>query len=273
MKWPIGFNADISKEKDVLASCPSETPTILPRKSVVQVHFPARNMTLSYYNDKFDLHRGDLVFVDGKLEGLRGRVVDVIYNFKIKLSDYKRVIAVADTKVSGEFFLAGSHFVTFDASTLPFSKVLTWFRAPEKEEDEYATGYDDKMFHLEHLDEMGVSSAVAERGHDYYMSNKVVYISVDENCMGKAIVEGSEPYIVEFDYENGLVSDLTCTCFCNYPCKHQFAAMLQLKETLDLIMKHYKEQYEKSQYFAAISKPVFMNYAIDSKEVGSIVLN
>ena len=180
---------------------------------------------------------------------------------------------MADTKVSGEFHLAGSHFVTFDASTLPFYKVLTWFRAPEKEDDEYVSGYDDKMFELEHLQKMGVSSAVAERGHDYYMSNKVVYISVDENCRGQAIIEGSEPYIVEFDYENGLVSDLTCTCFCNYPCKHQFAAMLQLKETLDLIMKHYKEQYEKNQYFAAISKPVFMNYAIDSKEVGSIVLN
>ena len=273
MKYKIGFSAESQKGEGIIQNHSAVIHMSEPRKSVVRVHFPTRNMTLAYYNDRFDLQRWDLVFVEGKLEGLRGRVVDVSYNFKIKLSDYKRVIAVADTKVSGEFHLAGSHFVTFDASTLPFSKVLTWFRAPEKEEDEYATGYDDKMFHLEHLDEMGVSSAVAERGHDYYISNKVVYISVDENCMGQAIVEGSEPYIVEFDYENGLVSDLTCTCFCNYPCKHQFAAMLQLKETLDLIMKHYKEQYEKNQYFAAISKPVFMNYAIDSKEVGSIVLN
>ena len=59
-----------------------------PVKSVVRVHFPARNMTLSYYNDLFDLKVGDIVFVEGKLEGLRGRVVDVTYNFKIKLSDY-----------------------------------------------------------------------------------------------------------------------------------------------------------------------------------------
>ena len=273
MKYKIGFSAESQKGEGIIQNHSAVIHMSEPRKSVVRVHFPTRNMTLAYYNDQFDLQRGDLVFVDGKLEGLRGRVVDVSYNFKIKLSDYKRVIAVADTKVSGEFHLAGSHFVSFDASTLPFYKVLTWFRAPEKEDDEYVSGYDDKMFELEHLQKMGVSSAVAERGHDYYMSNKVVYISVDENCMGKAIVEGSEPYIVEFDYENGLVSDLTCTCFCNYPCKHQFAAMLQLKETLDLIMKHYKEQYEKNEYFAAISKPVFMNYAIDSKEVGSFTLS
>ena len=39
------------------------------------------------YNDLFDLHPGDLVYVDGKLEGHRGRVTDVNYNFKIKVSD------------------------------------------------------------------------------------------------------------------------------------------------------------------------------------------
>ena len=183
------------------------------------------------------------------------------------------MIAVADTKVAGTFHVAGSHFVCFDENTLPFEKVLTWFRAPEKDDDEYVSGYDDKMFSLDHLQEMGVSEAVAERGANYYRDNKVVYISVDQYCTGRAIVEGSEPYLIEFDYENGLVSDLTCTCFCNYPCKHQFAAMLQLRETLDLIMKHYKEQYEESEYFAAISKPIFMTFAVDSKEVGSFTLN
>ena len=78
-------------------------------------------MTLSYYNDLFDLKVGDIVFVEGKLEGLCGRVVDVTYNFKIKLSDYKRVISVADTEVRGEFFFAGSHFITFDPTVLPYA--------------------------------------------------------------------------------------------------------------------------------------------------------
>ena len=273
MKFKIGFSADVQKDETIVETCPAEEYTIAPRKSVVRVHFPARNMTLSYYNDKFDLHRGDLVFVEGKLEGLRGRVVEVTYNFKIKLSEYKRVIAVADTKVSGTFHMAGSHFVTFDEDALPFEKVVTWFCAPERDEEEYETGYDDKTFDLDHLHEMGVSDSIVERGADYYRNNKVVYISVSSGCIGRAIVEGSEPYIVEFDYENGLVSDLTCSCFCSYPCKHQFAAMLQLKETLNHILKHYKSQHEVSEYFAAISKPVFMNYAVDSKETGSFTLN
>lgn len=269
MKWPIGFHADLYQEKNAVESWPTERKTITPRKSIVQVHFPVRNMTLSYYNDQFDLHRGDLVFVDGKLEGLRGRVVDVTYNFKIRLSDYKRVVAVADTKVSGQFFLTGSHFVTFDEDAIPFEKVVTWFISPLKEEEEYAAGYDENSFELEHLEDMEVSERIAERGVNYYRDNRVAYISVDEHGSGHAIVEGSEPYVVEFDYRHGSVSRLTCSCFCSYPCKHEFAAMLQLKETLACIMKHYKEQYEDREYFAAISKPVFMTHAVDGRETGS----
>ena len=272
MKQPIGFHADFHNEKGHIASCSEGNSTIVPRKSLVQVHFPVRNMTLAYYNDRFDLRRGDLVFVDGKLEGLRGRVVDITYNFKIKLSDYKRVIAVADTSVSGEFFLAGSHFISFDEDAIPFEKVITWFRAPLNPEDEVVTGYDDDSFDLNHLEDMGVSNAVAERGFNYYRDNKVVYISVSGDGIGSAIVEGGEPYIVEFEYNHGSISNLTCSCFCSYPCKHQFAAMLQLKETLERIMKHYKERYGESEYFAAISKPIFMTYAVDGKETGSFKL-
>ena len=57
-----------------------------PVKSVVQVYFPAKGTKLAYFNDLFDLHIGDIVYVEGKLEGLRGQVMDVAHNFKIKVS-------------------------------------------------------------------------------------------------------------------------------------------------------------------------------------------
>ena len=47
--------------------------------------------------------------------------------------------------------------------------------------------------------------------------------------------------------------------------------MLQLRETLGLIEEHYEEEYERTGYFAAISKPILFAYAIDAKETGSIV--
>ena len=103
-----------------------EQQIIVPRKSIVQVRFPGKGMALSYYNDQFDLKLGDLVYVDGKLEGQLGRVVEINYNFKIKLSDYKRVIGVANTDVIGEFRLAGSHFITVDGGALTYEQAATW---------------------------------------------------------------------------------------------------------------------------------------------------
>lgn len=267
MKFPIGFHAE---QENTPAKQPEEAPAVstAPRKSVVQVHFPARNMSLAYYNDRFDLRPGDLVFVDGKLAGLRGRVTDVSYTFKIKLSDYQRVIAVADTNLSGEFFLAGSHFVTFDETALPFEKVLGWFRPPADPEEEYVSGYDGKSFPLAHPEKMGISPTVADRGADYYRENKVVYLSIDAEGRGRAIVEGRTAYTPEFGFRDGTVTDLTCSCFCGYPCKHGFAAMLQLRETLEFVLRHYAAQFEETGYLAAVSRDVFLRIAA-TRETGS----
>ena len=271
MAFKIGFAAEHPENKPVEATYTAPQQTAVPRRSVVQVHFTGRNMTLAYYNDQFDLHCGDMVYVDGKLEGQRGRVTEVNYNFKIRIADYKRVIAVVDTTVHGRFFAAGSHFVTFDRAALPAGKIVTWFKAPAKEEDEFASGSDDTFFCLDELRRMNVSEAIAGRGHEYYMENRVRYLSID-GTRGYAIVEGSEAYEVEFVYRSGEISNLVCSCFCSYHCKHEFAAMLQLRETLELIEKHCGGEYERTGYFAAVNKGTLFAFAIDSKETGSFTL-
>lgn len=266
-----GFGADTREKKEMIPTYEVDRQAIVPRKSVVQVRFPGKGMALSYYNDQFDLKLGDLVYVDGKLEGQLGRVVEITYNFKIKISEYKKVIAVCDTNVSGQFFMAGSHFVTFDPTVLPATKVTMWFKAPAKEDDEYASGSDDTSFRLDDLKGMNINSTIAERGHNYYMENRVRYICLN-GTHGYAIVEGTESYTVEFEYRNGEISNLICDCYCSYTCKHEFAAMLQLRETLDLIEKHYSDEYERTGYFAAINKGTLFAFAIDGKEVGSFMI-
>ena len=211
MAFKIGFAAVTTEKKPVAATYTVPQQAAAPRKSVVQIYFADRHMTLAYYNDQFALHRCDMVYVDGKLEGMLGRVTEVNYNFKIKVSDYKRVIAVVDTTVHGQFFMAGSHFVTFDRDALPSSKAVTWFKAPAKEDDEFVSGSDDATFRLDGLKGMNVTAAIAERGYEYYMENKVRYISID-GTQGYAIVEGSEAYEVEFEYRNGEISQLICSC-------------------------------------------------------------
>ena len=267
----IGFTADRQEKEIREATYATPIKSAEPRKSVVQVKFPGRGTALAYYNDLFDLHVGDWVYVDGKLEGQRGRVIEINYNFKIKITDYKRVIAVVTTDISGQFFMAGSHFVAFDPMALPVSKVATWFMAPAKEDDEYISGSDDASFQLDDLIHLNVSSAIAERGHGYYLENRVKYLCVDGNH-GYAIVEGTDAYEVEFEYEDGEVRNLTCSCFCGYICKHEFAVMLQLRETLEWIEKYYVEEYMRSGYFAAVHKGTLFAFAIDGKETGSFVL-
>ncbi len=245
--------------------------TIVPRQSVVRVHFLDDGRSFSYYNDQFDLHVGDFVYVEGKLEGVRGRVTEVNYNFKIKLSDYKRVIAVVDTTVHGRFCMAGSHVVTFDRAALPKQQAVTWFKAPAKDDEEFVSGSDDTAFRLDDLKGMNLADVIAERGREYYEDDQVRYLCLD-GTKGYAVVEGSDSYEVEFDYENGEIRHLTCSCFCCYNCKHVFAAMLQLRETLERIEKHYADEYAKTGYFAAILKGILFNFAIDGKENGTFVL-
>lgn len=281
MTYKIGFLAEHKKSKaaDAFGSKPAPAA---PRRSLVSVYFPQRNLDLAYYNDKFDLHVGDTVYVDGKLEGMRGRVTAVNYCFKIKLSDYKRVIALVDTEVHGELFSADSHFVTLDPCALAREKVRLWYMSPEAPEDEYVSGSGEgERFSLAGLDGTNVSDimkktdlspAAAERGHNYYAENRVRYFCVDHG-RGYAIVEGSRPYEVEFEYgSDGSVGALTCSCYCTGGCKHEFAAMLQLSETLNCLSDIFPDAIGLPEYFAAIVKTDLFSFAVDGKRNGSFIL-
>ena len=66
MKFPIGFAFNDESKKVEME--PLVQQATVPVKSLVQVYFPERKQTLTYFNDQFDLKRGDFVFVDGKLK-------------------------------------------------------------------------------------------------------------------------------------------------------------------------------------------------------------
>lgn len=273
MTFKIGFTASEEKAEELaaLASVPAAPEERPPRRSVVRVHFPQRNMTLAYYNDRFDLRYGDIVYVDGKLEGKLGRVEEINYNFRIDLADYKRVIAVVDTTVSGQFYLAGSHFLTFDRSALPREKVVSWFKAPPKPDVEYVSGSDESSFSLDNLNGMRIDPAAAGRGCSYYAENRVRYLCLD-GTKGYALVEGTKPYDVEFVYSDGMIYALTCSCYCVGNCKHEVAAMLQLREMLDRIEENYAGEYAVAGYFAAVAKDVLLSLAVNDKTTGSLTL-
>ncbi len=238
--------------------------------SLVQVYFPGRHLKLSYYNDAFNLSCGDIVYVEGKMEGLRGRVVSVNYNFKIKLSDYKRVTSVAETDIAGEFYMAGSHFLTFDSISLPAEKVKTWFKAPE-EPEEFAIGRDDSGFLLDEILGQPISEEALEEARVLFLQNQVVYLTLDQG-KGYAIVQDGDVYEVEFDYRDGRISYLVCSCFCGEICEHQVSVLFQLQELLRMIDREYGVLYEATGYFGAVAKNEFFSFVLDGKKSGKFSL-
>ena len=169
------------------AELPAVRKAVAP--SVVRVYFPARGFACTYFNDKFDLQCGDIVYVDGKLEGLRGFVTEVSYNFKIKLSEYKRVMAQASTEVKGKFYMAGEQLITFSPETLPYKKAATWFLPPADPNETYVRGRKaGETFRLEKLTEQ-MDALVVNCGREICMEDKVLYLEL-AGTRGRAVVEG-----------------------------------------------------------------------------------
>lgn len=241
------------------------------RKSIVSVEFDNREYPLTYLNDSFDLQVGDTVYVEGALEGKRGTVLYINYSYKVKVGEYKKIIGVADTKVTGQFYYLNSHFVTFDPKALPKNKVITWFKAPDIEPVEYEYGYDEEEVLLVDFGKKNVRDVILERGGEYYKNNKVKYISV-KGTKGYAIVEGNEAYEVEFCYKDGKISRLVCNCPCAFTCKHEVAAMYQLRECLDGIKEMYEKEYAETDYFAAVYAPMFAYMAMRADRKGGFRL-
>lgn len=220
------------------------------KKSLVSVYFPERCATYSYYNDAFDLKKDDLVFVEGRLEGIRGIVVKVSYTFKIKLSDYKRVIAKCDTDIKGKFFIDSNYLITTDRNSIPFSKIKNWFYPPEAEECEYVSGCDEDNFNIFNLSNADFMINVRFSGEEYFDLGKVKYIEI-LNGHGRAIVHGTKYYTVEFNYNDGKITGLVCDCFCNFNCKHEYAVMITLQKLLNSF-KDKNWAIDANDYFAAI---------------------
>lgn len=239
--------------------------------SVVRVRFPSCSRELDYFNDKFDLQPGDAVFVDGKLAGQRGRVTAVSTHFRIRPDDYKRVIGLADTCVSGEFLNAGSYLVTFDLCALPYSRFRSWVLPPLDGGTEYFVCFGADSMDLNAPAAWPFAFDVMSRGTDYYRSGRVQYLSLD-GARGRAIVDGTRPYEVRFEYDGGRITDLTCSCPCGYHCKHEAAVLLQLREILEVIEKRYPDARACSGGFSAVRAPLLVSLAVEGNDRAILTL-
>ena len=225
----MGFGRDDTKETPDMV-IPQVNEILEPVKSLVRVRFETFDRELTYFNDLFNLKEGDRVFVSGKLAGKVGYITSVTTKFRIRLSDYERVIAVAQTPVHGSYVPVMDKMLSYDSIALSPDEFRTWFFHPEEpvdgpEEIIYGDGYviplDDP-----HKAE-GATPPVFDRALEYCRTGKIGYVSVRDG-VGRAYVAGSEWYELEFTIRNNAIQEAYCSCPYAGLCKHLLAVAIML---------------------------------------------
>ena len=70
---------------------------------------------------------------------------------------------------------------------------------------------------------------IKSRGKDYYDKGNIVSVVRDGNRFISKI-DGRERYVVEIDFDSeDEFMDYSCTCPCDFPCKHEYAVLLAIK--------------------------------------------
>ena len=250
--------------------------TVKPRKCLVLVEFEDFYKPLSYFNDEFELEVGDIVYVDGKLEGMQGRVIDITYNFHIKTNDYKKIVAVADTKLCGDIHLCGKYVFDLEGDVLPVEKVKTWFYSP-LESSESFLDRSGKTYKLDDEKSWLFKEDERKRGEQLFLNDRVVYLSVHDLC-AYAIVQGSEGFYevqipLAFGEKGYEFYAPVCDCFCFGTCKHQYAALLQLKKLQNMLVQFFGDTHREYEDFAAVNTELLYRCCIAGKKGGKLTFN
>ena len=262
MKRLIGFMAN-NEFKAETSSAPTTIRSNTPVKSLVKVRFECHSTPLAYYNDRFDLQEGDVVYVSGKLAGVLGVVVSVTTKFRIHTSDYERVLSLLDLTIHGSFTRVRDKMVTFDQIAITPEQFGGWVTPPEdpkkkkgedEDEDEVISGegYTIDINNIEGCED--ITSAIAERAVNYCMDGRVRYLCV-RNGIGRAYVEGTKWYRVDFHFSDGMMTDIYCDCPYSELCKHEVAVAL----TLRMLFK--QPQFKNTCDFTALDRWVFWQLA------------
>ncbi|MCR5087984.1 MAG: hypothetical protein K6C08_00550 [Oscillospiraceae bacterium] len=234
-----------------------------PVRSLVSVRFPSAGRTLTYYNDRFDLRPGNVVFVEGSLAGMPGIVETVSLKFRIRLSDYRRVVSVADSEVHGTFEAISDRMVSYDFFALPPEQFRTLVLPPKSpvstEEEDYVQGegYELDLNGIEPSNEL--SFAIRQRGLEYWQDGRVAYVSV-RSGIGTAYIRGTSWYEVNFTLNGSLLREMYCDCPCPGLCKHLVAVAITLRELSR------QEGFTLGRDFTAVDRDYFWDLLARSRK-------
>ena len=228
MKQIIGFGYGNTEEN---LTVPARQEALEAKRSLVLVKFEGNGKSLSYYNDRFCLVPGDRVFVSGAYFGTPGIVESVTTKFKINVSKYERVLSRAVTEIHGTYEKALNTMYSYDDTAMTAEDFRTWIISPPADPDEdeeiiCGEGYELDLFAIDENED--VNPAVFNRAVNYCQEGNVAYISVKDG-IGKAYIEGTTWYEIDFRLEGDHMTEMYCDC--PYPglCKHLLAVALTIR--------------------------------------------
>ncbi len=250
----VGFGQEEPKKEEK-----QQVGTVLtepsPVRSLVSISFEGGGRTLTYYNDRFDLRPGDRVFVSGKLAGKVGYVESVTTKFRIRLSDFEKVLSVAQTPVLGTYEPKGEMMCSYDAEAVSPESFRKWILPPMDEtegSEEIIVGDGYEISMEDPTSAEGYDPSVMERAVKYCQEGKIGYVSV-RNGAGKAFVHGTKWYEIDFRMSGNILREVYCDC--PYPglCKHLLAVVI----LLSVMRMHRGLDLERN--FTLISTEMFWN--------------
>ncbi|MCI6360592.1 MAG: hypothetical protein MR773_01865 [Eubacterium coprostanoligenes] len=231
------------------------------KSCVVTVRFE-NGKEYPYFNDRFELEKGDKVFVDGKLFGKLGTVIDKTYQFKVSKSFYKYVINKLDFDVHSDFEPAFGFMIAKGNDIVDNDQFVSWFKPPFIPTDEdpipeeyfIGEGYSQKIGELE-IDGDTIQEAVNIL-HDDALKGILV-----KDGVGVAVMKDSDKtHIIDFKINGDSITDMYCDCMDAYFCEHLAGFCI----VLDMFIKD--KHITTDDSFFAICEDWFVKI-IDGKKV------
>lgn len=183
------------------------------RISVVLVYFPDVERSYPYLNDGFDLQIHDQVYVDGKLAGKLGRVIEQSFNFDIDLTKFRKVISANRFSLHNEFTQLKYHYYSNDVTALPYKDVYFSYFPPIESQIQIEAS----PVMLSDLDIQDFQTLNQKQQNNWYYENQeqIVYIYKDKQQV-HAIVqkEQSHDYVkLQFVLDQQQLSYWVCSGF------------------------------------------------------------
>jgi len=197
-------------------------------KNLVDVLF-VNGQTLCYLSDLKEIAVDDIVEVEGKMEKKLGKVVEVKKSFKVPKFDMKWIVKVVDMTISGDFKLFGDMYLSNNAHFSPSVFSNLWTKRKYVESEIYGVGELRISLDKFEKEEMFDDELLLIKGKEIYKNDDVLYISCEKG-KGKAFVNGSSLYEIDFEIEGNLITRLECDCPCMDNCKHEVALLYKLRE-------------------------------------------